>query len=245
MSIAPRFFNAIGTVPHAERLAFLTQDVRAAGTVLGFYGAAAAIGAKPAEVALMVVRRYRADDKHRQIVLVFQQDPAFASALAKLYAARGKPLGFEAQNRWCAIPEPGFLAEETYAMLAARFPTLLLIEEAPDGARISVHASTGFKQHPRLKLSPLPKPPVQKPAMQNPAPKPEIRPSVKPSAKVVPLRPKPASAPQPVPRAGQKAAPLPLASKRRLRSVVALNERVERQVVDEFRRLLQVVSLYG
>lgn len=235
MSIAPRFFNAIGTVPHAERLAFLTQDVRAAGTVLGFYGAAAAIGAKPAEVALMVVRRYRADDKHRQIVLVFQQDPAFASALSKLYAARGKPLGFEAQNRWCAIPEPGFLAEETYAMLAARFPTLLLIEEAPDGARISVHASTGFKQHPRLKLSPLPKP----------APKPEIRPSVKPSAKVVPLRPKPASAPQPTPRAAQKAGPLPLASKRRLRSVVALNERVERQVVDEFRRLLQVVSLYG
>ena len=108
-----------------------------------------------------------------------------------------------------------------------------------------MHASTGFKQHPRLKLSPLPKPPVQKPTVQNPAPKPEIRPSVKPSAKVVPLRPKPASAPQPAPRAAQKAAPLPLASKRRLRSVVALNERVERQVVDEFRRLLQVVSLYG
>ncbi len=239
MSIAVRFFNAIGTVPHAERLAFLTQDVRAAGTVLGFYGAAAAIGAKPAEVALMVVRRYRPDDKHRQIVLVFQQDPAFASALSKLYAARGKPLGFEAQNRWCAIPEPGFLAEETYAMLAARFPTLLLIEESPEGPRIAVHASTGFKQHPRLKLSPLPK----VAAIKAEPPKPEIKPAPKSSAKVVPLRPKPASAPQPAPRA--KAQPLPLARKRRLRSAVALNERVERQVVDEFRRLLQVVSLYG
>jgi len=239
MSIAPRFFTAIGTVPHAERLAFLTQDVRAAGTVLGFYGAAAAIGAKPAEVALMVVRRYRPDDKHRQIVLVFQQDPAFATALAKLYAARGKPLGFEAQNRWCAIPEPGFLAEETYAMLAARFPTLLLIEESPDGPRISVHASTGFKQHPRLKLSPLPKPPAQKPAPPPEAPKPTAR----PTAKVLPLRPRPVAAPKK--SASQKAAALPLASKRRLRSAVALNERVERQVVDEFRRLLQVVSLYG
>lgn len=244
MSIAPRFFTAIGTVPHAERLAFLTQDVRAAGTVLGFYGAAAAIGAKPAEVALMVVRRYRPDDKHRQIVLVFQQDPAFATALAKLYAARGKPLGFEAQNRWCAIPEPGFLAEETYAVLAARFPTLLLIEESPEGPRIAVHASTGFKQHPRLKLSPLP--PIPKPAA---APQPEAsKPAAKPTAKVLPLRPKLAAASKKpaLPKATpQKAAALPLASKRRLRSAVALNERVERQVVDEFRRLLQVVSLYG
>jgi len=245
MSIVPRFFVPLGTVPHAERLAFLTQDVRAAGTVFGFYGASAAIGARPGEMALMVVRRYRAEDLHRQVVLVFQQDRTFAGALSKLYAARGKPLGFEGQHRWCAIPEPGFLADETYALLAQRYPTLLLIEEQADryggqGARIVVLGSDGFKQRPPLKLAPLPKPVPVKPLIVVSPPKPKAAPQ--PVAKVVPLRPRISgvgdNSRPPLP-------PLPLSRRRRLRSVVALNEKVERQVVDEFRRLLTVLSHYG
>lgn len=243
MSIAPRFFAPLGTVPHAERLAFLTQDVRAAGTVFGFYGAAAAIGARPADVALMVVRRYRPEDLHRQVVLVFQQDRAFAGALGKLYAARGKPLGFEGQNRWCAIPEPGFLADESYALLAQRFATLLLIEEDKPGAaaRIVVFGSDGFKQRPPLKLAPLPRPEPPKPQIAVPPPKPKA--PAAGLAKVVPLRPRP----QPQTMLPGRAAlpPLPLNRRRRLRSVVALNEKVEREVVDEFRRLLTILSHYG
>jgi hypothetical protein len=239
MSIVPRFFAPLGTVPHAERLAFLTQDVRAAGTVFGFYGASAAIGARPGEMALMVVRRYRPEDLHRQVVLVFQQDRTFAGAISKLYAARGKPLGFEGQHRWCAIPEPGFLADETYALLAQRFPTLLLIEEQAEKARIVVFGSDGFKQRPPLKLAPLPKPVPVKPLIVVPPPKPK---APQPIAKVVPLRPRISgigdSSRPPLP-------PLPLSRRRRLRSVVALNEKVERQVVDEFRRLLTVLSHYG
>ncbi len=238
MSFAPRFFAALGTVPHAERLAFLTQDVRAAGTVFGFYGAAAAIGARPTEMALIVVRRYRPEDLHRQVVLVFQQDRKFAEALSKLYAARGKPLGFEGQYRWCAIPEPTFMAPETFALLAQRFPTLLMIEEQEDKARIVVYGSEGFKQRPPLKLAPLPKPVPPKPQIAVPPPKPKAPPA---AAKVVPLRP--FAAPPGANRAPLP--PLPLSRRRRLRSVVALNEKVERQVVNEFRRLLTVLAYYG
>lgn len=236
--IIPRFFTAIGTVPHAERLAFLTQDVRAAGTVFGFYGAAAAIGARPSEIVLLVARRQRAEMAGRQIVLVFQQDEGFSTALAKLYRARGRPIGFEAQRRWCAIPEEAFLADETFAMLAARFPTLMLVEEAAkagESAAISVLASGGFRRRPALKLAPLP---PRKTAPKPPAPERE-------AANVVPLpvRPKPAAAaapsrPVPLPQ------PLP-PRRRRLRSAVALNEQVERRVVNEFRRLLEVVAYYG
>ncbi len=246
MSIAPRFFAPLGTVPHAERLAFLNQDVRAAGTVFGFYGAAAAIGARPGDLALLVVRRHRPEDLHRQMVLVFQQDRKFADALGKLYAARGKPLGFEGQYRWCAIPEPAFLADETYALMAARFATLLLVEEQPGGqSRILVLGSDGFRQRPPLKLAPLPQPaaPAPKPKIAVPPPKPKA-PAIA-AAKVVPLRPRP-TVPVAAPPAGRAPLPpLPLNRRRRLRSAVALNETVEREVVDEFRRLLTILSHYG
>src|SRR3546814_3885008 len=79
----------------------------------------------------MEVRRQSPADLHRQVVLVFQKDPSFADGLARLYRARRRPIGFEGEQRWCAIPEPSFLADETFALLAARFPTLLLIEEMP------------------------------------------------------------------------------------------------------------------
>lgn len=238
--IIPRFFTAIGTVPHAERLAFLTQDVRAAGTVFGFYGAAAAIGARPSEIVLLVSRRQRREAAGRQVVLVFQQDESFSTALAKLYRARGRPIGFEAQRRWCAIPEEAFLADETFAMLAARFPTLMLVEEGAregESAAISVLASGGFRRRPALKLMPLP---PRKPAPQPAAP-------ARAAAKVVPLpvRPKPAAA-APPPRPVLPAMPQALPPRRRrLRSAVALNEQVERRVVNEFRRLLEVVAYYG
>jgi len=242
MALVPLFFSAIGTVPQAQRLAFLTQDVRAAGTVLGFYGAAAAIGAKPGELALMVVRRYQPTDRDRQIVIVYQQDAGFSGQVRRLYAARGKPLGFEAQNRWCTIPEPHLLRGETFALLAARFKTLLLIEETGDGPSLVVFASQGFQQRPGLKLAPLPKPPpkpVLKPASGQPEAARQLQ--ARPAAvRADRMRPAP-----PVGRTGLIAAPVPLARKRRLRSVVALNAQVERKVVDEFRRLLQVVSYYG
>jgi len=232
MTINPRFFSPIGTLRHADRLGFLTQDIRAAGTVLGFFGAAAALGARADELALLVCRRHSPNDLHRQIVLVFHKDPSFADNLGRIYKAHNRPLGFEAQRRWCAIPEPSFLPDETFALLAARFPTLLLIEELPDGrSEIAVYASAGFKEHPKLKLAPLGQP--------------------RPAAKVMPL-PRRAPQPQPAlrvpPRPVQepmRAAPVVPLRPRKLKSTVALNENVERQVVNEFRRLLQAVSHYS
>lgn len=229
MTLNPRFFSPIGTLRHADRLGFLTQDVRAAGTVLGFFGAAAALGARADELALLVCRRHSPNDLHRQIVLVFHKDPNFADNLGRLYKAHNRPLGFEAQRRWCAIPEPSFLPDETFALLAARFPTLLLIEELPDGrSEIAVYASAGFKDHPKLKLAPL-----------------DQR---RPAAKVMPLPRRPAakqSAPRPQPRIAAVAAPVVPLRPRKLKSTVALNETVERQVVNEFRRLIQAVSHYS
>lgn len=230
MTLNPRFFSPIGTLRHADRLGFLTQDVRAAGTVLGFFGAAAALGARPDELALLVCRRHSPNDLHRQIVLVFHKDVNFADNLGRIYKAHNRPLGFEAQRRWCAIPEPSFLPDETFALLAARFPTLLLIEELPDSrSEIAVYASAGFKEHPKLKVAPLGQPlrPAAKVTQlprRAPAPQPALRPSPRPAAAVapvVPLRP------------------------RKLKSTVALNETVERQVVNEFRRLIQAVSHYS
>lgn len=233
MTLNPRFFSPIGTLRHADRLGFLTQDVRAAGTVLGFFGAAAALGARPDELALLVCRRHGPNDLHRQIVLVFHKDPSFADNLGRLYKAHNRPLGFEAQRRWCAIPEPSFLPDETFALLAARFPTLLLIEELPDGrSEIAVYASAGFKEHPKLKLAPLG----------------QQRPTVSAGAKVMPLprrAPAPQPAPRPQPRAAAVAAPVVPLRPRKLKSAVALNEAVERQVVNEFRRLIQAVSHYS
>jgi hypothetical protein len=229
MTLNPRFFSPIGTLRHADRLGFLTQDVRAAGTVLGFFGAAAALGARPDELALLVCRRHGPNDLHRQIVLVFHKDPNFADNLGRIYKAHNRPLGFEAQRRWCAIPEPSFLPDETFALLAARFPTLLLIEELPDGrSDIAVYASAGFKEHPKLKVAPLGQP--------------------RPAAKVMSL-PRRAPAPQPAarpqPRVAAVAAPVVPLRPRKLKSTVALNETVEREVVNEFRRLIQVVSHYS
>jgi hypothetical protein len=232
MTLNPRFFSPIGTLRHADRLGFLTQDIRAAGTVLGFFGAAAALGARADELALLVCRRHGPNDLHRQIVLVFHKDPNFADHLGRIYKAHNRPLGFEAQRRWCAIPEPSFLPDETFALLAARFPTLLLIEELPDGrSDIAVYASAGFKEHPKLKLAPLGQP--------------------RPAAKVTPL-PRRAAQPQPVPRPSprpaqeiKRAAPVVPLRPRKLKSTVALNENVERQVVNEFRRLIQAVSHYS
>ena len=233
MTLNPRFFSPIGTLLHADRLGFLTQDVRAAGTVLGFFGAAAALGARPDELALLVCRRHGPNDLHRQIVLVFHKDPNFADNLGRIYKAHNRPLGFEAQRRWCAIPEPSFLADETFALLAARFPSLLLIEELPDGrSEIAVYASAGFKEHPKLKVAPLGQP----------------RLSANTGAKVTPLprrEPTPQSVPRPQPRAATVAAPVVPLRPRRLKSTVALNENVERQVVNEFRRLIQAVSHYS
>jgi hypothetical protein len=233
MTLNPRFFNAIGTLRHADRLGFLTQDVRAAGTVLGFFGAAAALGARPDELALLVCRRHSPNDLHRQIVLVFHKDAVFADNLARLYRAHNRPLGFEAQRRWCAIPEPSFLPDETFALLASRYPTLLLIEEMPDGrSDVAVFASSGFKEHPKLKLAPLGQP----------------RPGEMSGAKITPL-PRRAAQPQPIlrpaPRAATAAAPVVPLRPRRLKSTVALNEAVERQVVNEFRRLIQAVTHYS
>ncbi|MCW0235147.1 MAG: hypothetical protein OJJ21_16220 [Ferrovibrio sp.] len=233
MTLNPRFFAPIGTLRHADRLGFLTQDVRAAGTVLGFFGAAAALGARPEELALLVCRRHSPNDLHRQIVLVFHKDAGFADSLARIYRAHNRPLGFEAQRRWCAIPEPSFLPDETFALLAARFPTLLLIEEDTDGrADVAVYASAGFREHPKLKLAPLGQPRpganigAKVMAMPRRAPPPILRPQPRPTAMaapaaVVPLRP------------------------RKLKSVVALNETVERQVVNEFRRLLKTVAQHS
>jgi hypothetical protein len=231
MTLNPRFFNAIGTLRHADRLGFLTQDVRAAGTVLGFFGAAAALGARPDELALLVCRRHSPNDLHRQIVLVFHKDAVFAENLARLYKAHNRPLGFEAQRRWCAIPEPSFLPDETFALLASRYPTLLLIEELPDGrSDVAVYASLGFKEHPKLKVAPLGQPRL--------------------AAKVMPLpRRAPAAQPQamlrPSPRAISAAAPVVPLRPRKLKSTVALNEAVERKVVNEFRRLIQTVAQYS
>ena len=233
MTLNPRFFSPIGTLRHADRLGFLTQDVRAAGTVLGFFGAAAALGARPDELALLVCRRHGPNDLHRQIVLVFHKDPNFADNLGRIYKAHNRPLGFEAQRRWCAIPEPSFLPDETFALLAARFPTLLLIEELPDGrSEIAVYASAGFKEHPKLKLAPLGQP--------------------RPAAKVTPL-PRRAPVPQTALRSSPRLvapemtrpAPVVPLRPRKLKSTVALNENVERQVVNEFRRLIQAVSHYS
>ena len=138
----------------------------------------AALGARPDELALLVCRRHSPQDVHRQIVLVFHKDGAFTDAMQRLYRAHGRPLGFEAQKRWCATPEPSFLADETYALLAARFPNLLLIEELPDGKRrIAVYASAGFRDHPKLKLAPLSQ------AMGGAV--------TRPAAKVTPLPPRP------------------------------------------------------
>lgn len=235
MTLNPRFFTPIGTLRHADRLGFLTQDVRAAGTVLGFFGAAAALGARPDELALLVCRRHSPDDLHRQIVLVFHKDPAFSDSLMRLYRAHNRPLGFEAQQRWCAIPEPAFLADETFALLAARFPSLLLIDEtAPGKTDVLVYASAGFKEHPKLKVAPLGA------AAQIASPK--------PMAKITPLPRRPANAdhptPRPMPRPAVAAPVVPLRP-RKLKSVVALNETVERQVVSEFRRLIQAVANYS
>jgi hypothetical protein len=236
MTLNPRFFSPIGTLRHADRLGFLTQDVRAAGTVLGFFGAAAALGARPDELALLVCRRHGPNDLHRQIVLVFHKDPNFADHLGRIYKAHNRPLGFEAQRRWCAIPEPSFLPDETFALLAARFPTLLLIEELPDGrSDIAVYASAGFKEHPKLKLAPLGQ---SRPSMNHAG------------AKVTPLprrAPQPAQRPSPRPAVQEmkRAAPVVPLRPRKLKSTVALNETVERQVVNEFRRLLQAVSHYS
>lgn len=234
MTLQPRFFSPIGTLRHADRLGFLTQDARSAGTVLGFFGAAAALGAQADELALLVCRRHSPADLHRQIVLVFHKDPAFADSLMRLYRAHNRPLGFEAQQRWCAIPEPAFLADETFALLAARFPSLLLIDEAvPGKAEVLVYASAGFKEHPILKVAPLGAMPTMAP---------------RPAAKVTPLPRRPATtehpAPRPMPRPAVAAPVVPL-HPRKLKSVVALNETVERQVVSEFRRLLQAVASYS
>lgn len=233
MTLNPRFFSPIGTLRHADRLGFLTQDVRAAGTVLGFFGAAAALGAQPDELALLVCRRHGPNDLHRQIVLVFHKDANFADNLGRLYKAHNRPLGFEAQRRWCAIPEPSFLPDETFALLAARYPTLLLIEELPDGrSEIAVYASAGFREHPKLKLAPLGQP----------------RPIASAGAKVMPLlrrAPAPQPASHPAPRPATVAAPVVPLRPRKLKSAVALNEAVERQVVNEFRRLIQAVSHYS
>ncbi len=108
---------------------------------------------------------------------------------------------------------------------------MLLIEELPDGrSDIAVYASAGFKEHPKLKLAPLGQP--------------------RPAAKVTPL-PRRAAQPQPVPRPSprpaqeiKRAAPVVPLRPRKLKSTVALNENVERQVVNEFRRLIQAVSHY-
>lgn len=233
MTLQPRFFSPIGTLRHADRLGFLTQDARAAGTVLGFFGAAAALGAQADELALLVCRRHSPADLHRQIVLVFHKDPAFTDSLMRLYRAHGRPLGFEAQQRWCAIPEPAFLADETFALLAARFPSLLLIDEASPGkAEVMVYASAGFKDHPKLKVAPLN-------GTAQAAPR--------PAAKVTPLPRRPVSehpAPRPMPRPAVAAPVVPLRP-RKLKSVVALNETVERQVVSEFRRLIEAVANYS
>lgn len=239
MRLQPRFFAPIGTLRHAARLNFLAQDVRAAGTVLGFFGAAAALGAQPADLALMVVRRQSAADLHRQVVLVFQKDPAFADGLARLYRARRRPIGFEGEQRWCAIPEPSFLADETFALLAARFPALLLIEEGAEGApRIEVFGSSGFRELPKLMLAPLPGQPE---AAVAPA---ALLSQPRPAATVTPLPPRPVARPAAYAMPPAPARVLPLRP-RRLKSTVKLNERVERQVVDEFRRLLKAVSLYS
>lgn len=235
MKLEPRFFSPIGTLRHAERLNFLSKDIRAAGTVMGFFGAAAALGAKPEELVLLVCRRHSPADLHRQVVLVFQPNRSLAEALTRLYRAHGRPLGFQGQQRWCAIPEPGFLRDETFALLAAHFPTLLMIEEtAPSNSEktgdlsIAVHASSGFKSHPKLKLAPLGE---------------SVRPAAAPAAKVTPLSPRPAAAAAPLatPRPAQV---VPLRP-RKLKSGVALNEKVERRVVNEFRRLLQTVAAYS
>jgi hypothetical protein len=233
MTLNPRFFAPIGTLRHADRLGFLTQDVRAAGTVLGFFGAAAALGARPDELALLVCRRHSPADLHRQFVLVFHKDLNFADNLARLYRAHNRPLGFEAQRRWCAIPEPSFLADETFALLAARFPTLLLIEEDSDGrSDVAVYASAGFKEHPKLKLAPLG---PSRSGIGNAG------------AKVMPMPRRPSAAPilRPSPRPVAAPAPVVPLRPRKLKSVVALNENVERQVVDEFRRLLKTVAQYS
>ena len=243
MRLQPRFFAPIGTLRHAARLNFLTQDVRAAGTVLGFFGAAAALGAQPADLALMVVRRQSPADLHRQVVLVFHKDTSFADGLARLYRARRRPIGFEGEQRWCAIPEPAFLADETFALLAARFPTLLLIEEVPGGThRIEVFGSSGFRELPKLMLAPLPDAEPATAAMGAAATAPIRKPQ--PAATVTPLPPRPAARPVPHGMPPVAARVLPLRP-RRLKSTVKLNERVERQVVDEFRRLLKAVSMYS
>src|SRR5690606_4369482 len=104
MKLEPRFFRPLGTLRHAERLNFLSKDVRAAGTVMGFFGAAAALGARPEELVLLVCRRHSPADLHRQVVLVFQPNRGLTEALTRLYRAHGRPLGFEGQQRWCAIP---------------------------------------------------------------------------------------------------------------------------------------------
>ncbi|HLT76791.1 MAG TPA: hypothetical protein VKZ87_05335 [Ferrovibrio sp.] len=237
MKLEPRFFSPIGTLRHAERLNFLSKDVRAAGTVMGFFGAAAALGARPEELVLLVCRRHSPADLHRQVVLVFQPNRGLTEALTRLYRAHGRPLGFEGQQRWCAIPEPGFLRDETFALLAAHFPTLLMIEETAAGdLDIAVHASSGFKSHPKLKLAPL-----------GDGTKPAV--AAAPAAKVTPL-PRSAAAPTPqpqpitAPQAARPAQVVPLRP-RRLKSGVALNEHVERRVVNEFRRLLQMVALHS
>lgn len=238
MKLEPRFFSPIGTLRNAERLNFLSRDIRAAGTVMGFFGAAAALGAKPDELVLLVCRRHSPADLHRQVVLVFQPNRGLAEALTRLYRAHGRPLGFEGQQRWCAIPEPGFLRDETFALLAAHFPTLLMIEEmAPGDLRIAVHASSGFKSHPKLKLAPLGEAAAETAAAAAPA------------AQVTPLPRSPAAqAAQPPPivtrQSARPAQVVPLRP-RKLKSSVALNEQVERRVVNEFRRLLQTVALHS
>lgn len=237
MKLEPRFFSPVGTLRNAERLNFLSKDIRAAGTVMGFFGAAAALGAKPDELVLLVCRRHSPADLHRQVVLVFQPNRGLAEALTRLYRAHGRPLGFEGQQRWCAIPEPGFLRDETFALLAAHFPTLLMIEEVAAGElHIAVHASSGFKSHPKLKLAPLSE--AAKPAV-----------SLAPAAKVTPLprsTASPTPPPQPIvaPQSTRPAQVVPLRP-RKLKSSVALNEHVERRVVNEFRRLLQTVASHS
>lgn len=231
MTLTPRFFAPIGTLRQPDRLNFLTRDVRSAGTVLGFFAAAAALGAEPGELALLVVRRHSPADLHRQVVLVFHKDPGFADGLARLYRAHSRPLGVEAQKRWCAVPEPSFLADETFALLAARFPNLLVIEEDDGGAkRVGVYASAGFKEHPKLKLAPLA---VAATANVTPLPPRSAPQSVRPSA----MQDQGARMPRP--------APVVSLRPRRLRSTVALNEVVERRVVDQFRRLLVTVAAYS
>jgi hypothetical protein len=88
-----------------------------------------------------------------------------------------------------------------------------------------------------LRLAPSPiRKPAPKPQQARPA---APRPQPRPAAKVVPIRPsvKPAAPPP---------APAPsLPSRRPLRSAVVLNERVERQVVNEFRRLIEIAAYYG